>query len=150
MSESESEQDSETHAAPSSTPTKSTSEQPECTESNGEKSKMQSRTRRSRNDAGDSGILEDAGNGCNEEASLSSDSDFANGTPVKHKRSSSETPREQPNSKRGSLRRLDSGDGPYTGHYVDTNAFSSYMKEKINQLPLPLSLNLYLNYHRDL
>ncbi|KAI4504048.1 hypothetical protein M0802_000519 [Mischocyttarus mexicanus] len=36
------------------------------------------------------------------------------------------------------------------GHYVDGNAFSTYMKEKINQLPLPYSLKLYINYNRHL
>ncbi|XP_043501276.1 protein-L-isoaspartate O-methyltransferase domain-containing protein 1-like [Polistes fuscatus] len=36
------------------------------------------------------------------------------------------------------------------GHYVDGNAFSTYMKEKIHQLPLPFSLKLYINYNRHL
>lgn len=36
------------------------------------------------------------------------------------------------------------------GHYVDRNAFSTYMKEKIHQLPLPFSLKLYINYNRHL
>lgn len=39
---------------------------------------------------------------------------------------------------------------PSMGHYVDSNAFSSYLKEKIHQLPLPHALKLYLNYNRNL
>ncbi|CAD1473185.1 unnamed protein product, partial [Heterotrigona itama] len=34
--------------------------------------------------------------------------------------------------------------------YVNSNAFSTYMKEKIHQLPLPFSSKLYLNYNRKL
>ncbi|OAD54802.1 Protein-L-isoaspartate O-methyltransferase domain-containing protein 1 [Eufriesea mexicana] len=34
--------------------------------------------------------------------------------------------------------------------YVDSNAFSTYMKEKIHKLPLPFSSKLYLNYNRKL
>lgn len=33
-------------------------------------------------------------------------------------------------------------------HYVDSNAFANYMKEKIQQLPLPFSVKLYINYNR--
>lgn len=36
------------------------------------------------------------------------------------------------------------------GHYVDSNAFSSYLKEKLHQLPLPHALKIYLNYNRNL
>ncbi|XP_001606631.2 uncharacterized protein LOC100123024 [Nasonia vitripennis] len=119
----------------------------------------------SRKDKADSGIVEDACNTGNDEASFSSDSDFANGTPVKHKRSSpSTTPRVNNHNNNGGsndnscrqrnrLRRLDSSENPYNFsnfHYVDTNAFSSYMKEKIHQLPLPYSLKLYINYNRNL
>ncbi|XP_033219053.1 protein-L-isoaspartate O-methyltransferase domain-containing protein 1-like isoform X2 [Belonocnema kinseyi] len=42
------------------------------------------------------------------------------------------------------------GEETNMGHYVDSNAFSSYMKEKIHQLPLPHSLKLYINYNRNL
>lgn len=34
--------------------------------------------------------------------------------------------------------------------YVNSNAFSTYMKEKIQELPLPFSSKLYLNYNRKL
>ncbi|XP_068966162.1 protein-L-isoaspartate O-methyltransferase domain-containing protein 1-like isoform X1 [Bombus flavifrons] len=34
--------------------------------------------------------------------------------------------------------------------YVNSNAFSTYMKEKIHELPLPFSSKLYLNYNRKL
>ncbi|XP_033189554.2 uncharacterized protein LOC117156548 [Bombus vancouverensis nearcticus] len=34
--------------------------------------------------------------------------------------------------------------------YVNSNAFSTYMKEKIHELPLPFSSKLYLNYNRNL
>ena len=46
--------------------------------------------------------------------------------------------------------RRDQGEDTNTGNYVDSNAFSSYMKEKIHQLPLPHSLKLYINYNRNL
>lgn len=113
------------------------------------------RKKPNRRDKGDSGIAEDACNTGNDEASFSSDSDFANGTPVKHKRSSpgsrnNNDRSSEPISKRSPLKTLDSSDSPFTGHYVDTNAFSSYMKEKIHQLPLPYSLKLYVNYNRNL
>lgn len=35
-------------------------------------------------------------------------------------------------------------------HNVDINVFSSHMKDKISQLPLPMSLRLYINYNRNL
>lgn len=35
-------------------------------------------------------------------------------------------------------------------HYVDYNAFSAYMREKIHQLPLPFALKLYIAYNREL
>lgn len=35
-------------------------------------------------------------------------------------------------------------------HYVDSNAFAIYMREKIEQLPLPFSIKLYMNYNRKL
>ncbi|KAF7990419.1 hypothetical protein HCN44_000224 [Aphidius gifuensis] len=35
-------------------------------------------------------------------------------------------------------------------HNVDINAFSYHMKNKISQLPLPMSLRLYINYNRVL
>ncbi|TGZ48324.1 protein-L-isoaspartate O-methyltransferase domain-containing protein 1-like [Temnothorax curvispinosus] len=35
-------------------------------------------------------------------------------------------------------------------HYIDSNAFAVYMKEKIEQLPLPFSIKLYMNYNRKL
>ncbi|EZA62538.1 protein-L-isoaspartate O-methyltransferase domain-containing protein 1 isoform X2 [Ooceraea biroi] len=35
-------------------------------------------------------------------------------------------------------------------HYIDSNAFATYMKEKIQQLPLPFSVKLYMNYNRKL
>ncbi|XP_011496869.1 PREDICTED: bromodomain-containing protein DDB_G0270170-like [Ceratosolen solmsi marchali] len=118
----------------------------------------------SRKEKADSGILDDVSNAGNDEESLSSDSDFANGTPVKHKRSNSTNENRssmynnnnnsnranESNFKRNPLRNLNPSDNPYTGHYVDTNAFSSYMKEKIHQLPLPYSLKLYINYNRNL
>ena len=127
-----------------------------------------------RKDKADSGIVEDAFNTGHDDESYTSDSDFANGTPVKHKRSNTSTSTARGNNnnnsgsssnngsgnnessnKRSPLRRLDTSDNTYagctyTGHYVDTNAFSSYMKEKIHQLPLPHSLKLYINYNRNL
>lgn len=33
-------------------------------------------------------------------------------------------------------------------HFVDSNAFAAYMWEKIQQLPLPFSIKLYMNYNR--
>lgn len=33
-------------------------------------------------------------------------------------------------------------------HYVDSTAFAVYMREKIQQLPLPFSIKLYINYNR--
>lgn len=108
------------------------------------------RKKPSRKDKADSGIVEDA------EPSFSSDSDLDAGTPVKHKRignnsgsrgGSSSASVSVVEEHRSPLRML----GPaYTGHYVDSNAFSSYMKEKIHQLPLPQSLKLYVNYNRNL
>lgn len=35
-------------------------------------------------------------------------------------------------------------------HFVDSNAFAVYMREKIQQLPLPFSIKLYMNYNRKL
>nr|XP_012148788.1 PREDICTED: uncharacterized protein LOC100880179 isoform X2 [Megachile rotundata] len=35
-------------------------------------------------------------------------------------------------------------------HYVNNNAFSTYMREKIHQLPLPFALKLYIAYNREL
>lgn len=35
-------------------------------------------------------------------------------------------------------------------HYIDSNAFAVHMKEKIEQLPLPFSIKLYMNYNRKL
>ncbi|KAG7198745.1 hypothetical protein KM043_001732 [Ampulex compressa] len=35
-------------------------------------------------------------------------------------------------------------------HYVDNNAFTTYMMDKIRRLPLPFSLKLYINYNRKL
>lgn len=35
-------------------------------------------------------------------------------------------------------------------HYIDSNAFAVYMREKIEQLPLPFSIKLYMNYNRKL
>ncbi|XP_071577909.1 protein-L-isoaspartate O-methyltransferase domain-containing protein 1 [Temnothorax nylanderi] len=35
-------------------------------------------------------------------------------------------------------------------HYIDRDAFAVYMKEKIEQLPLPFSIKLYMNYNRKL
>lgn len=35
-------------------------------------------------------------------------------------------------------------------HYIDSNAFAIYMREKIEQLPLPFSIKLYMNYNRKL
>lgn len=35
-------------------------------------------------------------------------------------------------------------------HFVDSNAFAAYMWEKIQQLPLPFSIKLYMNYNRKL
>jgi len=35
-------------------------------------------------------------------------------------------------------------------HYIDSNAFATYMREKIQQLPLPFSVKLYMNYNRKL
>lgn len=34
------------------------------------------------------------------------------------------------------------------GHYVDSNAFAAHMRDKIQQLPLPFSVKLYINYNR--
>lgn len=34
-------------------------------------------------------------------------------------------------------------------HYIDSNAFAGYMREKIQQLPLPFSIKLYMNYNRN-
>ncbi|XP_058797207.1 protein-L-isoaspartate O-methyltransferase domain-containing protein 1-like [Phymastichus coffea] len=113
------------------------------------------RKKQNRRDKGDSGIVDDVCNAGNDEASFSSDSEFAHGTPVKHKRSSSSTRDNndrdsEPTSKRSPLKTLNCSDNLFTGHYVDTNAFSSYMKEKIHQLPLPYSVKLYVNYNRNL
>ncbi|XP_014228497.1 uncharacterized protein LOC106653533 [Trichogramma pretiosum] len=111
---------------------------------------QQRRPRRSRKDASDSGIQEDVGNG-NDEASHSSDSDFIHCTPIKHKRSSSANPFQKNNRGIASWCVPDSIDGPLcSGCYVDSIAFSSYMKEKIHQLPLPHSLKLYINFNRTL
>lgn len=33
-------------------------------------------------------------------------------------------------------------------HYIDSNAFAVHMREKIQQLPLPFSVKLYINYNR--
>ncbi|KAL0105492.1 hypothetical protein PUN28_016867 [Cardiocondyla obscurior] len=33
-------------------------------------------------------------------------------------------------------------------HYIDSKAFALYMKEKIKQLPLPFSIQVYMNYDR--
>ncbi|KAJ8682855.1 hypothetical protein QAD02_018647 [Eretmocerus hayati] len=101
----------------------------------------------SRKETADSGIVEDAactGDEDDREVSASSDSELPStcGTPVKHKRSSSAEP-----SPKCVLRSIEPA---HTGHYVDTNAFSSYMKEKIHQLPLPYSLKIYMNYNRNL
>ncbi|XP_029156391.1 protein-L-isoaspartate O-methyltransferase domain-containing protein 1-like [Nylanderia fulva] len=35
-------------------------------------------------------------------------------------------------------------------HFVDSNVFAVYMREKIQQLPLPFSIKLYMNYNRKL
>jgi len=35
-------------------------------------------------------------------------------------------------------------------HYIDSNAFAGFMREKIEQLPLPFSIKLYMNYNRKL
>ncbi|XP_072753195.1 protein-L-isoaspartate O-methyltransferase domain-containing protein 1 [Anoplolepis gracilipes] len=35
-------------------------------------------------------------------------------------------------------------------HFIDSNAFAVYMREKIQQLPLPFSIKLYMNYNRKL
>lgn len=35
-------------------------------------------------------------------------------------------------------------------HYINFNAFSTYMREKIHQLPLPFTLKLYIAYNREL
>ncbi|XP_034175728.1 protein-L-isoaspartate O-methyltransferase domain-containing protein 1 isoform X1 [Osmia lignaria lignaria] len=35
-------------------------------------------------------------------------------------------------------------------HYVNKNAFSTFMREKIHQLPLPFALKLYIAYNREL
>ncbi|XP_076670523.1 protein-L-isoaspartate O-methyltransferase domain-containing protein 1 isoform X1 [Andrena cerasifolii] len=37
-----------------------------------------------------------------------------------------------------------------TNRHVDSDVFATYMQEKIRQLPLPLSLQLYVNYNRVL
>ncbi|EFN82098.1 protein-L-isoaspartate O-methyltransferase domain-containing protein 1 [Harpegnathos saltator] len=41
-----------------------------------------------------------------------------------------------------------SNDKEVIGHYVDSNAFTGYMTDKIQQLPLPFSVKLYINYNR--
>lgn len=41
-----------------------------------------------------------------------------------------------------------SSDKEVIGHYVDKNAFADFMREKIQQLPLPFSVKLYINYNR--
>ncbi|XP_032679061.1 protein-L-isoaspartate O-methyltransferase domain-containing protein 1-like [Odontomachus brunneus] len=41
-----------------------------------------------------------------------------------------------------------SSDKKVIGHYVDNNAFAGFMREKIQQLPLPFSVKLYINYNR--
>lgn len=45
---------------------------------------------------------------------------------------------------------INRNDETTVAHYVDSNAFSTYMKEKIYALPLPFSLKLYINYNRKL
>ncbi|XP_011698416.1 PREDICTED: protein-L-isoaspartate O-methyltransferase domain-containing protein 1-like [Wasmannia auropunctata] len=42
------------------------------------------------------------------------------------------------------------GKGVTVAHYIDSNAFAVYMREKIEQLPLPFSIKLYMNYNRKL
>lgn len=37
-----------------------------------------------------------------------------------------------------------------TVHFIDSSAFALYMREKIQQLPLPFSIKLYMNYNRKL
>lgn len=36
------------------------------------------------------------------------------------------------------------------GHYVDSDAFALHMRKKIQQLPLPFSIKVYMNYNRKL
>ncbi|XP_014205274.1 protein-L-isoaspartate O-methyltransferase domain-containing protein 1-like [Copidosoma floridanum] len=128
----------------------------------------------SHKETSDSGIVEDACATGNDDGSISSDSDYANGTPVKHKRSSSSgnsscsavssgsnnnSSRSDNNSNSSEPRRKrrpsrlglrDTESPNRTGHYVDTNAFFSYMKMKIHLLPLPYALKMYINYNRTL
>lgn len=49
-------------------------------------------------------------------------------------------------SKGGSASREDAA----IAHYTDSDAFATYMREKIQQLPLPFSVKLYMNYNRKL
>lgn len=96
----------------------------------------------------DSGIANET---CTEDSETNGNPDIPesarNSTPVTNKRSSSSAPPNEPSRKRNTCRSFEF-DNSTTAHYVDTNAFSSYMKEKIHQLPLPYSLKLYMNYNR--
>ncbi|XP_015605220.1 protein-L-isoaspartate O-methyltransferase domain-containing protein 1 [Cephus cinctus] len=108
----------------------------------------------------DSGILEDV-NVPNENGGLSSptnqsDSDVADGTDTSDAMdvdlsdiTTSKSFKRLYNSHSTSTNSTPSEDTIYA-HYIDSNAFTSYMKEKIHQLPLPLSLKLYINYNRNL
>ena len=91
----------------------------------------------------DSGIVEDG---------TSSDSNFENGTPVKHKRRNrSATPcshscNDDSSGNKDAPVKTASG----TRQYIDQAAFSAYMIEKIRQLPVPDTLKLYINYNREM
>lgn len=100
----------------------------------------------------DSGIADDTGN---EDSDTNGNSDLLKKTskcriravPVMNKRSNCSDQPNEPSRKRNTCGNF-TYDRSHTGHYVDTNAFSLYMKEKIHQLPLPYSLKLYMNYNR--
>lgn len=90
----------------------------------------------------DSGIVEDV-NLNNEDSSPRSNTSQSESEPVDPPESTAEamdvdassSPRDQ---------------NVIIARYVNSNAFSTYMKEKIHQLPLPFSSKLYLNYNRKL
>ena len=97
----------------------------------------------------DSGIVMDADNVDNDGAS--SDSDFEKDTSVKHnRRNRSATPYSQSSSDYWSGKQDLSEKASFSCHYINQTAFSTYMVEKIRQLPLPDTLKLYINYNREM
>lgn len=108
----------------------------------------------------DSGIVEDAMSLTNDEVSLSSYSSMSDPDGSPRNLATSQDMEVDLNIFRNAMTSINqtlnvscsesNNEESIVANHIDSEAFSSYIKEKISQLPLPQSLKLYLNYNRSI